>query len=87
MLFQATPPDTSAYMIAGYTVFFLILAIYILSLFIRTRNLNQDKTTLDSIREERKPLAKLPAPNKPKARRTSSTVKARKVRKKVTKKR
>ncbi len=26
------PPDTSAYMIAGYTVFFIVAAIYIVSL-------------------------------------------------------
>ena len=86
MLFQATTPDTSAYMIAGYTVFFLIIAIYILSLFVRTRNLNQDKATLNGLKEASRPMASLPASQKPKIRRPSSSGKARKVKKKVTKK-
>ena len=86
MLFQAIPPDTSAYMIAGYTVFFLIMAIYILSLFIRARNLNQDKTALNGIIKESRPIANPTAPNKQKARRASAG-KARKVKKKVTHKR
>ena len=86
MLFQATPPDTSVYMITGYTVFFLILTIYILSLYIRTRNLNEDRATLNSIIKENRSTANPPDHNKPKARRTSTAGKARKA-KKVTKKR
>jgi len=83
MLFQATPPDTSAYMIAGYTVFFLIMAVYILSLLIRTRNLNQDKMTLNSLREESRSTASPPAPRKPRAKRAGAG-RGRKVKKKVT---
>ena len=81
MLFQATPPDTSGYMIAGYTIFSLVLAIYLLSLFIRTRNLNQDMLTLNSVKEDRRPTAS----TKTKARRIGAG-KSQKVRKKVTKK-
>lgn len=48
------PPDTSAYMIAGYTVFFIVAAIYLVSLLVRWRNINQDMTTLESIEKENK---------------------------------
>ena len=49
-----TPPDTSIYMIAGYTVFFIVAAIYIVSLLVRWRNLRQDMTTLEAIEKENK---------------------------------
>lgn len=55
MFFQDTPPDTSAYMIAGYTVFTVVVAIYLFSLFVRSRNLHRDLTTLESLEQERKP--------------------------------
>jgi hypothetical protein len=48
------PPDTSAYMIAGYTVFFIVAAIYIISLLVRWHNLHQDMTTLQAIEKENK---------------------------------
>ncbi len=54
MFFQNSPPDTSAYMIAGYAIFFLILAIYLASLLVRARNLRQDVATLESMRLENK---------------------------------
>jgi hypothetical protein len=47
-------PDTSAYMIAGYIVFFIIAAIYIVSLLVRWHNLHQDMTALESIEKENK---------------------------------
>ena len=52
MLFQDAPPDTSRYMIAGYAIFFAISAIYLLSLIVRRRNLEQDLKTLESIESE-----------------------------------
>jgi hypothetical protein len=51
MFFQTTP-DTSAYMIGGYTVFFTVLAIYLLSLIVRWRNLKQDLETLEQIEKK-----------------------------------
>jgi uncharacterized membrane protein YhiD involved in acid resistance len=48
------PPDTSIYMIAGYTVFFIVAAIYVVSLLVRWHNLHQDLMTLESIEEENK---------------------------------
>jgi hypothetical protein len=41
-------------MIAGYTVFFIVAAIYIVSLLIRWHNLHQDMTTLESVEKENK---------------------------------
>ncbi len=42
-------PDTSAYMIAGYAVFFIVSAIYIMSLFVRNRSLQRDLETLENL--------------------------------------
>jgi hypothetical protein len=52
MMFQEAPPDTSAYMIAGYAVFFIVSAIYLLSLVVRQRNLSMDLETLEAMRAE-----------------------------------
>ena len=48
------PPDTSAYLIAGYVIFLIIAAIYIISLMVRWHNLNQDMTTLEAIEKDNK---------------------------------
>jgi hypothetical protein len=44
-----TTPDTSGYMIAGYAVFFIVSAIYLLSLYIRNRSLQRDLETLEQL--------------------------------------
>ena len=44
-----TTPDTSQYMILGYTVFFIVSAIYLVSLAIRNRNLQRDLQTLEEL--------------------------------------
>lgn len=49
MLFQEATPDTVLYMIAGYAVFFIVSAIYVLSLFIRNRSLKRDLETLEEL--------------------------------------
>lgn len=49
MFFQEPTPDTSGYMIAGYAVFFIVSAIYLLSLSIRSRSLQRDLETLDEL--------------------------------------
>ena len=49
MFFQDAPPDTSAYMIAGYLFAFTVMAIYLLSLAVRWRNLHKDLDTLESL--------------------------------------
>jgi hypothetical protein len=70
------PPDTSAYMIAGYTVFFIAAAIYIVSLLVRWHNLHQDLTTLEAIEKENKvKKEKIVKPTKQKATKKKITEK------------
>ncbi len=49
MFFQDATPNTSAYMIAGYAVFFIVSAIYLVSMFIRNRNLQRDMDMLEEM--------------------------------------
>ncbi len=58
MFFDQGTPDTSVYMIAGYLIFFIIAAIYLISLFVRARNLHRDLDTLQNLESE----AQAPAP-------------------------
>jgi hypothetical protein len=50
--FQEATPNTSAYMIAGYAIFFAVMVIYLASLSIRWRNLNQDLRMLEEMEKE-----------------------------------
>ena len=50
-ILQQTTPDTTNYMIAGYTVIFGVMGIYIASYFIRTKNLKQDLALLEKMDE------------------------------------
>jgi hypothetical protein len=47
-------PDTSAYMIAGYALTFIVMGIYLASLYIRSVNLKRDQETLESLKSETK---------------------------------
>jgi len=49
-----TLPDTTNYMIAGYVITFITMGIYVLSMYIRNKNLSRDLETLKSIDEEEK---------------------------------
>ena len=49
MLFQTTTPDTSGYMIAGFVVSFLVMGLYVASIYLRSRNLNTDKAMLEEM--------------------------------------
>ena len=49
MFFQEATPDTSGYMIAGYAVAFIVMGIYVASIYIRSRNLNQDMSMLEEM--------------------------------------
>ena len=53
MLFLEVPPDTSQYMIAGYIISFVVMFLYVASLFIRFRNLNRDLSTLDEMNSKK----------------------------------
>jgi len=49
MFLQETPPDTSQYMILGYAVAFIVMSLYVFSLYIRTRNLKRDLSLLEEM--------------------------------------
>jgi hypothetical protein len=60
VLLQDTTPDTSGYMLAGYIIFAVIMAIYIVSFLARGRNLERDLSTLESMKAESKAVATQP---------------------------
>ena len=49
MFLQSSTPDTSGYMIAGYAIAFIVMGIYVASMYIRNRNLMQDKAMLEEL--------------------------------------
>jgi len=51
MFFQSGTPDTSGYMIAGYAVAFIVMALYVASIYWRNRNLKQDMEMLHEMEE------------------------------------
>ncbi|MCB0103877.1 MAG: hypothetical protein KDD74_17650 [Anaerolineales bacterium] len=48
------PANTDNYMIAGYVVSFVTMGLYLLSMYIRTRNLKRDLETYESMDNEKK---------------------------------
>jgi len=87
MFFQETTPDTSGYMIAGYAIAFLLMALYVGSMYVRQRNLNQDMNMLNELDKPAPPVqmntASQPRKSPPRANGNSS---ARPVTKKARKK-
>jgi hypothetical protein len=83
MFFQEATPDTSGYMIAGYVITFLVMALYVASIYLRSRNLNQDMTTLNELEEPVPPVRASPASQ---TRKNSSRPESNKSVKPVTKK-
>jgi hypothetical protein len=51
-LLQEGPAQTTDYMLAGYTVIFGIMGIYLISLWIRSRSLKQDLALLEEIEDK-----------------------------------
>jgi hypothetical protein len=49
MFLQEATPNTTGYMIAGYAVAFIVMFLYVLSIYVRSRNLNQDLTLLEEM--------------------------------------
>lgn len=45
-------PETTSYFIAAYAVIFVGMAIYLVSLFVRFRNLRQDERILDDVEKK-----------------------------------
>jgi hypothetical protein len=52
-MFLETTPDTSNYMIAGYIFAFVVMGIYVLSIYLRSANLKRDAETLESLDGEK----------------------------------
>lgn len=48
------PANTLGYMIAGYVVVFLVMAVYLVTLIVRWRNLKEDETMLKELEEQNK---------------------------------
>ena len=44
-----TFPDTSSYMIAGFVISFLTMGLYVLSVYLRNKNLHRDLETLEEL--------------------------------------
>ena len=61
MFLQIPTPDTSGYMIAGYAIAFITMALYVASMAMRSRNLNQDLTTLEEMDKSAQEQKKVPA--------------------------
>ena len=55
MYFQEATPDTSGYMIAGYVIAFLLMGLYVASMYLRSRNLKQDMTMLEEMDKPARP--------------------------------
>lgn len=47
------PANTTTYFVAGYAVIFGIMAIYLISLLIRWRNLRQDEAVLEELDKQK----------------------------------
>ncbi len=62
MFFQETTPDTTGYMIAGYAVAFIVMALYVASIYLRARNLSQDQALLEEMDKPTPPVQASPAP-------------------------
>jgi CcmD family protein len=52
MLFLQAPPDTSRFLIAGYTIAIVVMLLYVLSLYLRQRRLERDLQDLEELVEE-----------------------------------
>jgi hypothetical protein len=48
-MLQQAPAETTRYMVAGYTVIFSVMLLYIISLIIRRRNLKRDLEILNEM--------------------------------------
>lgn len=78
MFFQETTPDTSGYMIAGYAISFLVMALYVASIYLRNRNLQQDMKTLEEMEEAAPPVQAIPTKRPQKSTSTSANNKSAK---------
>jgi hypothetical protein len=52
LLLQDAPANTQTYMIAGYIVIFGVMLLYLISLYVRQRNLKQDLEILEDLEKK-----------------------------------
>jgi hypothetical protein len=86
MFFQTATPDTSGYMIAGYAVAFLLMALYVASIYVRSRNLHQDMTMLEEMDKPRQPVVQARPPKSSQAKSPDNNKSAKPVTKRSRKK-
>ena len=65
MFFQDVTPDTSGYMIAGFVISFVVMGLYVASMYLRARSLRQDQSLLEEMDKEAKPAAEPKRPASP----------------------
>ncbi|MFZ0533406.1 MAG: CcmD family protein [Anaerolineales bacterium] len=53
-ILQQAPAETTRYMIAGYSVIFTVVFLYIISLIFRRRNLKRDLEILNEMEQKEK---------------------------------
>ena len=49
MFIQNGTPDTSEYLIAGYVIAFVVMGLYLASIWLRNRNLKRDLSMLEEM--------------------------------------
>jgi hypothetical protein len=54
IILQQAPAETTRYMIAGYSIIFTVMILYIVSIFIRLRHIKQDLETLNEMETKEK---------------------------------
>ena len=74
MYFQEATPDTSGYMIAGYVIAFLLMGLYVASMYLRSRNLKQDMTMLEEMDKPAPPAIRKQSVEKPVTTKSTKTV-------------
>jgi CcmD family protein len=53
-ILQQAPAETTRYMLAGYSVIFSVMLLYVVSLIVRRRNLKRDLEILDEMEPKEK---------------------------------
>ena len=53
-MLQQAPAETTRYMVAGYTVIFSVMLLYIISIIVRRRNLKRDLEILNEMETKEK---------------------------------
>jgi hypothetical protein len=61
MLLLEPIPDTTGYMIAGYAVAFIVMGLYVASLYVRNRNFEQEITLLEELDKSAATVQPVPA--------------------------